>query len=370
MKPLSIATLCLPGLGGSGRIAADLSDRLRRRGHRVRVFASARPAHLSGDSETPWIPVEVESYAALPHPPYSLAMASRVAEEESVDLIHAHYAIPHANSAHVAQQILRMETGRSVPFVVTLHGTDVVKRGPMKAYAKATKMALHAGQGVTVPSAFLAREAVQVFGLSPERIAQIPNFVDPVLNQPPAEPRPARDTVTLVHVSNLRAVKRVQDILHAMTRLEPRVRLEVVGDGPQKGQLESLTRTLHLQERVRFLGRRDDVPEILRTSDVFVFPSQLESFGLAALEASACGLPVVASDVGGLPEVIQDGVSGMLFPSKDVEALAERIRRLVDDPALRQRMGAAGRERALRFAPEASVDAYEALYARVSSPRS
>ncbi len=367
MRPLSIATLCLPGLGGSGRIAADLSDRLRLRGHRVQVLASARPAHLSVDSDTPWIPVEVESYAALPYAPYSLAMASKVAEMEDIDVIHAHYAIPHASSAHIAQQILHMETGRTVPFVVTLHGTDVVKRGPMKAYLKATKLALQAAQAVTVPSAFLAREATQVFALGPDRIAEIPNFVDPTLNQPPAEARPIRDILNLVHVSNLRAVKRVQDILQAMTLLPSRVRLDVVGDGPQRGQLESLMRTLDLQERVRFLGRRDDVPELLRCSDVFVFPSQVESFGLAALEASACGLPVVASDVGGLPEVIEDGVSGLLFPPRDVDALAERVRRLADAPAVRRRMGEAGRERALRFAPDASVDAYEALYARISS---
>ncbi|MEM6366909.1 MAG: N-acetyl-alpha-D-glucosaminyl L-malate synthase BshA [Myxococcota bacterium] len=365
MRSLTIATLCLPGLGGSGRIAADLSDRLRDRGHHVQVFASARPAHLSVDSPTPWVPVEVESYAALPHAPYSLAMASKVAELQDVDLIHAHYAIPHANSAHLAKQIIRMETGREVPFVVTLHGTDVVRRGPMRACARATKLALHSAQGVTVPSAFLAREARAAFQLEAEQVAEVPNFVDPDLNHPPREHRPDGPTLNLVHVSNLRIVKRVQDILYAMTRLPPRVRLNVVGEGPQRGQLESLTRTLRLQERVRFFGRRNDVPDILRSSDVFVFPSQVESFGLAALEASACGLPVVASDVGGLPEVVEDGVSGLLFPSRDVDALADRVRQLMDGPELRRRMGEAGRSRALRFGPAASVDAYENLYARL-----
>lgn len=365
-----MATLCLPGLGGSGRIAADLSELMRQRGHQVQVFASARPAHLSVDSPTPWVPVEVESYAALPHAPYSLAMASKVAAFEGVDLIHAHYAVPHASSAHVAQQIIQMEAGRHVPFVVTLHGTDVGRKGPMRAYTKATKLALHSAQAVTVPSAFLAREAQEAFQLEAAQVVEIPNFVDPELNYPPPEPRPVREIISLIHVSNLRAVKRVQDILHAMTRLSPKVRLDIVGDGPQRGQLESLTRTLRLQERVRFFGRRNDVPDILRASDVFVFPSQLESFGLAALEASACGLPVVASDVGGLPEVVEDGVSGLLYPSKDVEALADRIRQLVDAPELRRRMGEAGRARALSFAPKASVDAYEALYARISRPPS
>ena len=360
MKPLSLLTVCLSGVGGSVRIALNLSAHLAARGHRVRVASLCRPRGL--DERLDWVQVAAPFSPAVQEPPIGLAFASELAELEDVDLIHVHYALPHAPAANMARQIAESRGGRR-PFVVTLHGTDVAEDGPMRAYAPVVRWALGGAAGVTAPSRDLVLRACELYGLGEDRITHVPNFVDSERFRPPPSPRGGAG-LHLVHVSNLRPIKRVHDILHAMPDVPSSVRLTVVGDGPERARLVYLARRLGIEPRVRFLGEREDVAELLASADAFVLPSKRESFGLAALEASSVGLPVLASRSGGIPEVVEDEVSGLLHPPGDVHALRANILRLLEDPALRGRLGAAGRARALDHRPDKVVDAYIDLYRR------
>ncbi len=319
------------------------------------------------------------------HPPYALALASKLVEVSTwanLDVIHVHYALPHATSALLAGQIL----GPRAPKVVTtLHGTDITIVGTDPSYLPITRYSVERSDAVTVPSRYLrdtTRELLDLPGLPIEVVA---NFVDCARFSPPERrdrrriaqlfallggpvDDAVRDAPTLVHVSNFRPVKRVHDVLAVFERVNAQLpaRLLMIGDGPDRSGVEARVRALGLHPRVRFLGRQDDFVEALRDSDVFLLPSRSESFGVAALEAMACGVPVVASEVGGLPEVVAQGETGRLVACGDVEGMARAVLDIVSDPERRERYGALARERAVTlFQGGPAMDRYEACYRRV-----
>jgi N-acetyl-alpha-D-glucosaminyl L-malate synthase BshA len=365
--PLRIGVACFSTFGGSGVIASEIGMSMARRGHQVAFFSDKPPARL--DLTCPNI--SFHAVAALNYPvpaqsSYALALAAEmiaVAQKERLDLLHVHYAVPHALAAYLARQVL----GAAAPKVlVTLHGTDVTRIGADPKFSALTRFAVLAGDGITAPSRWLAEEAFRQLSLPRERdIEVIPNFVD---TQRFCPARHAPSVHILTHVSNFRPLKRVDDVVRIFARVRGEVpaRLHLVGDGPERPRVEALVHFLDLARDVTFFGERADVVKILQESDVFLLPSETESFGLGALEAMACGVPVVASNVGGLPEVVLDGEIGFLAPVGDVEEMARQVRRLLTDVTLHARMSRAARSRAeAHFQLEPAVDRYQAAYRRI-----
>jgi len=378
--PLNIGICCYPTFGGSGVIATEVGLGMARRGHRVHLFAYDRPARLAEDAHgIHFHRVEVRDYPVFHQPPYTLALTSRlvdVARHEHLDILHVHYAVPHATSAFLARAVL----GDGAPRIVTtLHGTDITLVGSDPTYKPITRFSIQQSDAVTVPSAWLRDETHRLLDLAGLPIEVIPNFVDvarfsPRRTQPlgdgPVQGQPLRglrEPARLVHVSNFRPVKRVPDVVlvfAAILRERP-AHLTLIGDGPERGRVEALVDTLGLAPHVDFVGELHDVRAHLADADLFLLPSASESFGVAALEAQAMGVPVIASRVGGLPEVIEDGVTGRLLPVGDVTAMTTAALELLGDPARLLRMRDAARERAVgRFEMNAVLDRYEALYRR------
>jgi L-malate glycosyltransferase len=373
---LSIGILCHPTYGGSGVVASELALSLADRGHAVHLFSHQVPprlAHAGG-------PVQMHVSQGLPYPlftstPHDLAVTSavlRVHRDEGLDVLHAHYALPHAVSAILARAAAQRDSSRPAPRVVTtLHGTDITIVGSDPSYAPLTQYLLSASDAATAVSESLARDTRRHFcpGADPCAIEVIPNFVDTERFAPQAPGARARRKHALaVHVSNFRPVKRVPWLVEAFARATDGTQAELVlvGDGPTRSESCEAARRLGLGARVRFLGERDALPELLGPADVFLLSSSEESFGLSALEALACGVPVVATAVGGVPEVIRDGETGLLAPPGDQARFAERIRELLLDPARARAMGAAARADVLaRFARDPIVARYEDLYRRV-----
>jgi N-acetyl-alpha-D-glucosaminyl L-malate synthase BshA len=382
VKPLSIGIACFPTVGGSGVVACQLGAKLAARGHAVHVFSSGVPARLGYGREH----CHLHRVDPVVRPPmeqgaYALTLAGTLAEvtlREKLDVLHVHYAIPHAASAHLARQIVVANGGRPPRVVTTLHGTDVTSLGSDHALRSVTRHATLQSDLVTTPSEWLRRAAVDTLQLpSPFRIEVVPNFVDPEEFRPSSDrsgwqrhfPRldwngPARPAV-LLHASNFRALKRVGDAVVALSeviREQPAV-LVLVGDGPEREGVENLVGVLGLAPYVAFLGEQLHLGGLFGQADLFVLPSDQESFGLAALEALAAGVPVVACDVGGLPEVVLDGKTGRLVPPHDPRALAVAVLDLLRDAPLRAAMGRAAREDAMtRFRPGPVVDRFESLY--------
>lgn len=378
MNNLTVGIACFSTFGGSGVVAAEIAMALARRGHRVHVFSDDVPGRL--DQREPNLmfhPVEVRSYPQLKHPPYTLALSSKlveVARRERLDLIHAHYAIPHAASAYLARQVLAADGDARPPrLVTTLHGTDITLVGSDDSFLPLTRFTIASSEGVTTPSHWLREATFDRLGVPRTvNIDVIPNFVDTARFTPaPSSPPVGARARVLVHVSNFRPVKRLDDVIAVFARVRAGatgvpVVLRLVGDGPERPRIMSLVHALGLEESVQHLGERVELPEILRGSDVFLLPSETESFGLSALEAMACGVPVVASSVGGLPEVVSDGETGALRPVGDVEGMAAAVLRLLAEPAHAARMAAAARRRAeVEFAPAPAIERYLALYRRV-----
>jgi N-acetyl-alpha-D-glucosaminyl L-malate synthase BshA len=349
-------------------VAADVAAGLASRGHRVHLLSDRAPFRLE-DVEVPvkLHTVSVPSAPALACPPLTLALASKlseVARSARLDVLHVHYAVPNAVAAQLARSIL----GASAPpMVVTLHGTDVSPLGADPALRPVVRSALLDAAGITAPSRHLARLAGDQLGLARD-VEVIPNFVDPARFEG-RSPRRGSAPFTVVHVSNFRPVKRVGDAVAAFARVvtEVEARLLLVGDGPERPAVEAQVRALGLSDHVRFLGVRHDVARWLRRADAALVPSAAESFGLSALEALAAGLPVVATRVGGLADVVRDGETGLLAEVGDVEGLARQLRRLAENPDLRSRLGAAGRADAqARFHPELALDRYERALSRAA----
>ncbi|HEX2612971.1 MAG TPA: N-acetyl-alpha-D-glucosaminyl L-malate synthase BshA [Fibrobacteria bacterium] len=385
-RPLRIGVTCHPTVGGSGILASELGKFLARRGHAVHFVTMGVPYRLRDDfhENVFFHSVEVERYPMFEHAPYNMALAAKmrdVAEAEGLDLLHAHYAVPHAVSAYLASQMLASRGGRPLPVVTTLHGTDITLVGQDKSFYELTRFAIESSTAVTAVSDYLKRETERVF--APRReIRRIHNFIDAGLFRRSPVHSPAQghcrrgmfaegDQVVFMHLSNFRPVKRVEDVVRVFARVaesEDAV-LVMIGEGPTQRSARALAESLGVANRVRFLGNQMDVPSLMGCGDVFLFPSEMESFGLAPLEAMACEVPVIASDSGGIPEVVAHGETGFLAPVGDVARMAEYALLLARDPGLRSRMGIAGRRRALElFSPDAMVDQYEALYREVAAP--
>jgi N-acetyl-alpha-D-glucosaminyl L-malate synthase BshA len=375
---MRIGITCYPTYGGSGIVATELGLELADRGHEVHFITYANPIRL--DATIPRIhyhEVEVSNYPLFQYPPYCLALASRmadVAESYNLDLLHVHYAIPHSISAMLARQMLAPR--RPLPFITTLHGTDITLVGADPSYFKITKFSIEQSDGITAISEDLRRHTVEIFDV-PNEIRVIHNFVNCTTYAPDPDRRgierfaPAGEKL-LIHLSNFRPVKRVQDCIRilAEVRKHTDARLLMVGDGPERGPAEHLAWQLGVNKHVQFLGKQNHVERLIRLAHVLLMPSEMESFGLAALEAMACGVPAVGTRVGGVPELITDGEDGFLEKVGDIESQSKRVLDLLTDDALHTRMAKAARQTAsTRFCTEKIIPLYEDCYEQILSKR-
>ena len=370
---MRIGITCYPTYGGSGAVATELGLALARRGHHIHFISYASPFRLRGFAERVFfheVDTTISRYPLFDHFPYTLALASKqyeVARREQLDLLHVHYAIPHATTAWLAREMIKAE--RPIRVITTLHGTDITLVGQEASFYEITKFSIERSDQVSAVSAFLRDETYRTFGCVSCDLKVIPNFVN--LEEYRPDPEASREALAppghrvITHISNFREVKRVKDVVRIFARIRramPAILL-MVGDGPDRRDAELEATELGVADSVRFLGRLDRVASILQASDLFLLPSQSESFGLAALEAMACGAPAVASRAGGLPEVIDDGISGILEPPGSVEAMARRAVDLLQDEARYSAMRAAAVAKAQTFSAERIVPMYEALYA-------
>src|ERR1700735_934081 len=326
---MKIGITCYPTYGGSGVVATELGIELAARGHEIHFISYAMPIRLSSAHERIYFhEVEVTSYPLFDHPPYTLALAAKmfeVAEEASLDLLHVHYAIPHSVSALLARM---MVAPRRLPFITTLHGTDITLVGNDRSYLPITAFSIENSDGVTAISNYLRERTLREFDIK-RPIEVIPNIVNCDLYKRSedqtlrAQWAPGGEPI-LMHLSNFRPVKRICDVVEifALVREKIPAKLVMIGDGPDRGAAEYLVRKKRLSRDVFFLGKQDSINEKLGVADLFLLPSQEESFGLAALEAMACEVPVIATNVGGLPEVVTHGLDGYLFEPRDVASAA------------------------------------------------
>ncbi len=376
---MRIGITCYPTYGGSGVVATELGIELAALGHEIHFISYSQPFRLSGrDQGIFYHEVPVSSYPLFEFPPYDLALASRmaeVAEFNGLDLLHVHYAIPHSVSALLARQMLAAR-GRRLPFVTTLHGTDITLVGLDRSYLPITRYAIQESDGVTSISTYLKDKTIQNFDVT-RGIEVVPNFVNCDLYTPIKDEakraqerlRLARpDEAILMHLSNFRPVKRVVDVVRIFAQVVQQIpaQLVLVGDGPERSAAEWLARDLHIHEKVHFLGKQERVNELLPLADLLLMPSELESFGLAALEAMACKVPSIATRVGGVPELIDDEVTGLLYPVGDVDAMAQGALGLLMDKARMEAMREAGRKTAQsRFCASLVVPQYVRYYESV-----
>jgi N-acetyl-alpha-D-glucosaminyl L-malate synthase BshA len=370
---MRIGISCYPTYGGSGIVATELAMALASRGDEVHVVSYALPSRLSLASPRVFFhEVGVPHYPLFEYPPYSLALATKlveVARHHDLDLVHVHYAVPNAVSAVLARQIL---APRPLPVVTTLHGTDITLVGNDPNYLETTRFGILESDAVTAVSAALRDQTYEQLGLC-KPIDVVPNFIDPArfaeARKGPGARRWAREgEKVMVHISNFRPVKRVLDVVEVFRRTLEHVpaRLLLVGDGPDRVQAELRCRELGICHAITFLGSLPLIEEVLVGADLFLLPSESESFGLAALEAMACHVPVIATSVGGLPEVVAHGETGFLYPVGDVDSMADAAIRILQDDELRGRLGRAARRRALEhFDQDRVVGRYREIYQRV-----
>ena len=368
---MRIGITCYPTYGGSGAVATELGLELARRGHDVHFISYASPFRLRGFAERVWFhEVVTPEYPLFEHSPYALALAVKqheVALRERLDVMHVHYAIPHAATAWLAKQMLGGT--RDLQIVTTLHGTDITLVGQDPSYYTLTKFSIEESDAVTAVSNYLRDETYRAFGCVGCDVTVIPNFISPAEYHPPTDATWRRalapaDHKILVHVSNFRAVKRVGDVVRVFAGVRRRLpaTLILVGDGPDRDAAQQDVDALRLERDVRFLGKVDRVADILRGCDLFLLPSSTESFGLAALEAMACGVPVVATRVGGLPEVVTEGETGHLVPLGAVDEMVERSLGILERPDVHAAMRRHAAARALEFSSEWIVPRYEQIY--------
>jgi L-malate glycosyltransferase len=375
---MKIGITCYPTYGGSGVVATELGIELAARGHQVHFITYSQPFRLGGrERDILYHEVPVSNYPLFEFAPYSLALATRMAEVATyydLDLLHVHYAIPHAISALLARQMCATQ-GRRLPFITTLHGTDVTLVGMDRSYLPITRFGIEQSDGVTAISKYLRDKTLTDFSIT-RPIEAIPNFVNCDVYTPmkPDKREEARKAWApngeklLIHLSNFRPVKRVTDCVQIFARIAKQIpaHLLLVGDGPDRSQAEMLAFSLGIRERVHFLGKQDSVTELLPLADLMLMPSELESFGLAALEAMACRVPAISTRVGGVPELIADGINGCLFSVGDVESMSQCAIDLLKDPARLEAMGAAARQTAQdRFCASRTIPLYKSYYEQI-----
>jgi N-acetyl-alpha-D-glucosaminyl L-malate synthase BshA len=376
---MRIGITCYPTYGGSGVVATELGIELAALGHEVHFISYSQPFRLSGrDDGIFYHEVPVSSYPLFEFPPYDLALASRMAEVAEfcdLDLLHVHYAIPHSVSALLARQMLAVK-GRKLPFVTTLHGTDITLVGLDRSYLPITRYAIQESDAVTSISNYLKAKTLEDFGIT-RPIDVMPNFVNCDVYTPikeEAKRSAARERFArpgeaiLMHLSNFRPVKRVMDVVKvfALVAKELPAQLVLVGDGPDRSSAEWLAHDLQIHERVHFIGKQERVNELLPLADLMLMPSSLESFGLAALEGMACKVPAIATRVGGVPELIDDGETGLLYPVGDVEDMAAGAVGLLRDPTRMEAMREAARMTARsRYCASLVVPQYVKYYEMV-----
>ena len=368
---MKIGITCYPTYGGSGVVATELGLELAARGHDVHFISYAVPVRMTAASERlHFHEVEMLNYPLFDHPPYTLALATmmyNVAVNESLDILHVHYAIPHSVSAYLARAML---ASRKLPFVTTLHGTDITLVGADRSFLPITRFSIEQSDRVTAISNYLKQATIESFAIR-KPIHVIHNFVNCDLyrrDEQAAERRAAfaaTDERMLVHLSNFRPVKRVTDVVEIFDRVQKKIpaRLMMIGDGPDRRAAERLACQRGIHGKIHFLGKQELVHEKLATADVMLLPSEMESFGLAALEAMACEVVPVASRVGGVPEVIDDGINGCLEPAGDVDAMSARVLEVLSDDALLAAMGKRARAKAREnFCTTKIIPMYEELY--------
>jgi N-acetyl-alpha-D-glucosaminyl L-malate synthase BshA len=374
---MKIGITCYPTYGGSGAVATELGLDLANRGHEVHFISYAQPFRLGHFRERIFFhEVEMDHYPLFEHPPYSLALAVAIhdtALNHGLDLVHVHYAIPHATSAWIAEEMLRAE--RDLKIITTLHGTDITLVGLHPSFQAITQFSILRSHGLTAVSEFLKNRTIEDFAVPAERIRVIPNFIDPNIFRRDRKPchratlAPKGEKI-LMHISNFRPVKRIPDVVEVFARISKEVpsRLVLVGDGPERPRALERAEELGVKDGILFLGKHSSVDELLACADLFLLPSRNESFGLAALEALACGTPVIATETGGLPELVIHGETGYLFPLGAVDEMADAGLALLKDPRLWARVSEAARSHAVeRFSNERIVPLYEELYRDVVS---
>jgi len=340
---MKIGIVCYPTYGGSGVVATELGKGLAKEGHQVHFITYSQPTRLDYFSQNLFYhEVGIKTYPLFQYPPYELALASKmvnVVEFEALDLLHVHYAIPHASAAFMAKQILASR-GRNIPVITTLHGTDITLVGKDPSYEPVVTFSINNSDGVTAVSEDLKNDTYDIFDITTD-IKVIPNFIDlgRFKKQKKDHFKKAicpHDERLIIHTSNFRKVKSVQDVLEIFKRVRNVVpsKLLLIGDGPERSGIEKLSRQLEVDYDTRFLGKLETVEEVLSVADLFIMPSEKESFGLAALEAMACEVPVISSNAGGLPELNINNLSGYVCEIGDIEGMAEKSIKILDDKNL------------------------------------
>ena len=369
---MNIGIVCYPTFGGSGVVATELAKGLAQRDHNVHILSYARPARLDTfRTNISYHEVNMNTYPLFEYPPYDLALANQMAnliEYEKIDVLHVHYAIPHATSAYLAKQILG-EKAAHVPLITTLHGTDITIVGSDPSYKSVVDFSINQSDGVTAVSQYLREETYERFDIQKD-IKVIPNFID--LDRFKKSDKNhfkkaicPNDEKVVVHVSNFREVKRVPEVVSVFARVLEngiKAKLLLVGDGPDRQRAEQRCRELGICDHVRFLGKQDQVEDILSIADLFLIPSGSETFGLAALEAMSCSVPVISSNIGGLPEVNIHGETGYLCDLDDIDCMGEYAVKILSDDKLHKQMAQNARNQAQEFEMSKIITQYEEYY--------
>ena len=372
---MKIGIVCYPTFGGSGVVATELGNALAKEGHKVHFITYSQPYRLDFFNENLFYhEVDIMTYPLFHYPPYELALASKmvdVVKFEGLDLLHVHYAIPHASAAYMAKNILKAE-GISIPVITTLHGTDITLVGKDPSFAPVVTFSINESEGITAVSEDLKKDTLKHFNIKKE-IEVIPNFIDlqRFKKQKKDHFKKAicpNDEKLLVHTSNFRKVKRVDDVVKIFYRIRKKmpVKLLLVGDGPERNKIENLCRELGTCDDIRFLGKLEAVEEVLSVADLFIMPSEKESFGLAALEAMAFEVPVISSNAGGLPELNIHGETGFISEIGDIDDMTEKALHILDDHNL-DLFKKKALERAKQFDVNNVLPMYENFYLKIMS---
>jgi L-malate glycosyltransferase len=369
---MNIGITCYPTYGGSGVVATELGKALAERGHSIHFISYAVPMRLESFSDNiVYHEVEISNYPLFDFPLYTLALASKmveVARYEKIDIFHCHYAIPHATSAFLATQMLNRP---NIKVITTLHGTDITLVGLEPSFLPVMKFSIERSDGVTAVSRFLKEKTLTNFGIE-KAIEVIPNFVD-ITKYKRIDTTgvrrlwPANDAKILIHTSNFRPVKRVPDVIRIFSEVRKKIpsKLILIGDGPDRSLCELLCRELEIHDHVKFVGKQAEIVDLLSSGDLFLMPSQSESFGLSALEAMACGVPVISTSVGGLPELNIHNQTGFIAEIGDIDRMAKYAVDLLSNPAKHKAFSEAARNRAIEFNLDKVVSQYEEYYKRI-----